>query len=58
MVPKTIALPCPFFLTCSIEGIDKVLKSREVITEDLKNISFNWANRILLKKKNIKRFIM
>ena len=54
MIPKTIFLPCSFSLTCAIEGIDKVLKSREVITEDLRNVVFNWATRVLLKKKTLK----
>ena len=54
MIPKTIGLPCSFSLTCSIEGIDKMLKSREVITEDLRNVKFNWATRILLKKRTLK----
>ena len=54
MVSKNIYLPCPFYLTCSMEGIDKILKSREVITEDLRNVVFNWATRIVLKKKTLK----
>ena len=54
MIPKTISLPCSFSLTCSIDGIDKMLKSREVITEDLRNVKFNWATRIVLKKKTLK----
>ena len=54
MIPKTISTPCAFSLSCSIEGIDKVLKSREVITEDLRNVVFNWATRVLLKKKTLK----
>ena len=54
MVPKTISIPCSFSLTCSIEGIDKMLKSREVTTDDLRNVSFNWATRILLKKRTLK----
>ena len=54
MVSKTILSPYSFSLTCSIEGIDKMLRSREVVTEDLRNVSFNWATRILLKKKTLK----
>ena len=54
MLPKSISLPCSFSLTCSIEGIDKILKSREVITEDLRNVTFNWATRVLLKKRTLK----
>ena len=54
MVSKTIVSPYSFSLTCSIEGIDKMLRSREVVTEDLRNVSFNWATRILLKKKTLK----
>ena len=54
MVPKTVILPCSFSLTCSIEGIDKMLRSREVITEDLRNVTFNWATRVLLKKRTLK----
>ena len=54
MIPKTVLLPCSFSLTCSIEGIDKILKSREVITEDLRNVTFNWATRVLLKKRTLK----
>ena len=54
MVPKTISIPSSFSLTCSIEGIDKMLKSREVTTDDLRNVSFNWATRILLKKRTLK----
>ncbi len=54
MTPKTILLPCSFSLTCSIEGIDKMLRSREVVTEDLRNVKFNWATRILLKKRTLK----
>ena len=54
MVPKTISIPCSFSLTCSIEGIDKILKSREVTTDDLRNVSFNWATRVLLKKRTLK----
>ena len=54
MIPKNISIPCSFSLTCSIEGIDKILKSREVTTDDLRNVSFNWATRILLKKRTLK----
>ena len=54
MISKNIYLPCPFYLACSMEGIDKILKSREVVTEDLRNVVFNWATRILLKKKTLK----
>ena len=54
MIPKTLSLPCSFYLTCSIEGIEKMLRSREVITEDLRNVTFNWATRILLKKRTLK----
>ena len=54
MIPKTISIPCSFSLSCSIEGIDKILKSREVITDDLRNVVFNWATRVLLKKKTLK----
>ena len=54
MLPKTISVPCSFSLACSIEGIDKILKSREVISEDLRNVTFNWATRILLKKRTLK----
>ena len=54
MIPKTVYTPCSFSLSCSIEGIDKVLKSREVITDDLRNVVFNWATRVLLKKKTLK----
>ena len=54
MIPKTIYTPCSFSLYCSIEGIDMVLKSREVVTEDLRNVVFNWATRVLLKKKTLK----
>ena len=31
-----------------------MLRSREVITEDLRNVTFNWATRILLKKRTLK----
>ena len=54
MIPEKIQLPCSFSLTCSIEGIDKMLKSREVITDDLRNVKFNWATRVLLKKRTLK----
>ena len=54
MLPKTISVPCSFSLECSIEGIDKILKSREVIAEDLRNVTFNWATRILFKKRTLK----
>ena len=54
MIPKTIYTPCSFYLYCSMEGIDTVLKSREVITDDLRNVVFNWATRVLLKKKTLK----
>jgi len=53
-VPKTVSTPCSFTLICSIEGIDKMLKSREVVTDDLRNVTFNWATRVLLKKKTLK----
>ena len=54
MIPKTIYTPCSFTLFCSIEGIDTILKSREVVTEDLRNVVFNWSTRVLLKKKTLK----
>ena len=54
MISDKILLPCSFSLTCSIEGIDKMLKSREVVTDDLRNVKFNWATRILLKKRTLK----
>ena len=54
MVPKTVSTPCSFSLTCSVEGIDKILKSREVVTDDLRNVTFNWATRVVLKKKTLK----
>ena len=54
MIFDKILLPCSFSLTCSIEGIDKMLKSREVVTDDLRNVKFNWATRILLKKRTLK----
>ena len=51
ILPKNVTSPCSLFLICSIEGIDTKLKSREVITEDLRDVTFNWATRVLLKKK-------
>ena len=54
MIPRTISLPCPFFLTCSIEGFESELKSKEVETDDMRNINFNWSTRVVLAKTTLK----
>ena len=45
--------PYVFSLALSINGIDKECLSKEIITSDLKSITFNWATRVLLKNKTL-----
>ena len=54
ILPKSIVPPYSFSLKFSINGINKVNNSKEIISDDLNEINFNWATRCLLKKKNFK----
>ena len=53
ILPKSIVPPYSFSLKFSINGINKVNNSKEIISDDLNEINFNWATRCLLKKKTL-----
>ena len=53
ILPKSINSPYSFFLKFSLQGIDKISNSKDIISDDLYDVSFNWATRCLLKKKTL-----
>ena len=53
ILPNTINSPYSFFLQFSLQGIDKINNSKDIICDDLYDVSFNWATRCVLKKKSL-----
>ncbi len=53
ILPKSIISPYSFFLKFSLQGIDKINNSKDIICDDLYDVSFNWSTRCLLKKKSL-----
>ena len=51
---KNLKSPYTFNLKLSIEGIDQTTSSKEITTDDLNDITFNWSTRILLKDRTLK----
>ena len=53
-LPKNIKSPYVFNLKLSIDGFDQTARSKEIITDDLNDITFNWSTRVLLKDRTLK----
>ncbi len=53
-LPKTLKSPYIFNLKLTIEGIEQTTRSKEIITDDLNDITFNWSPLVLLKDRTLK----
>ena len=54
VLPSTIKPPYTFLLGFTLEGIDKEFNSKDVVTDDLRAVSFNWSTRTIIVNKTLK----
>lgn len=54
VLPNSIKSPYAFLLGFTLEGINQEFDSKEVVTDDLRSVSFNWSTRTIISNKTLK----
>jgi ankyrin repeat protein len=53
LLPTSLPKPYTLFLTGNLKGVDVEVDSKEIHTDNVKKIDFNWATRIMIKNKTL-----
>ena len=53
ILPSSINRPYSFVITGSLKGIDMKFNSREINSDSIKSITFNWATRIMIRNQTL-----